>query len=159
MKLLSLFSFALVVGACGSSPDPAKPAPAVSTETESAPSECVVPTTDAMARLGVEESALSLRHDLDFNDDGQTDTIVRVQSGREPSHLLYIRQRGCIRFLDKIEAFKIGCESEQSNGYCILWVETWLMHGDRRRSTMSFADGSYKPTTEVEFIPGPRDRQ
>ena len=127
---------------------------------DSTKDECVVPTTDALARYeGITEDQLSLLRDIDFNGDGQKDTIVRVRSGREPDHLLYIRERGCIRFLDKVEAFRMGCEHEAvTNGYCDIWVETWLHHGDRMRSIMVYGEGGYEATGEGVLIPGPRDR-
>jgi hypothetical protein len=159
VRLLALTAFA---AGCHGQKEAANPEPreAAPTSSVSVKKDCVVPTTDALARFdGITESDISLRHDIDFNDDGQTDAIVRVQSGSEPTHLIYIRKRGCIRFLDKIEAFKIGCEEDaESNGYCILWVDKFEHHGDRRRSTMSFVDGAYKPTAETELIPGSRDR-
>jgi hypothetical protein len=159
MKNLFVFCISLALAGCHGEPAPAHPEPE---EPAAAPAKdgCVVPTTDALARIdGITESDISLSHDIDFNDDGQTDAVVRVQSGREPTQLLYIRQRGCIRFLDKIEAFRFGCEEgTQSNGYCHLWVETWLLHGDRQRETMIYSDGAYQPTGATELIPGPRDR-
>ena len=160
--LLLLACFSASAAACDKQSEPAHPESGEieSTKPVSAKNDCVVPTTDALARFeGITESDISLRHDIDFNSDGQTDAIVRVQSGSEPTHLLYIRRRGCIRFLDKIQAFKIGCEEDtQSNGYCVLWVDKFEHYGDRRRSTMSFVDGAYKPTAETELIPGSRDR-
>lgn len=159
VPLLALTAFA---AGCHGQKETVKPEPGevASMSPVSAKHDCVVPTTDALAKFdGMTESDISLRHDIDFNGDGQTDAIVRVQSGSEPTHLLYIRKRGCIRFLDKVEAFKIGCEEDtQRNGYCVLWVDKFEHHGDRRRSTMSFVDGAYKPTAESELIPGSRDR-
>jgi hypothetical protein len=162
MKVPSFLCLSIALVGCHTQREPARPEPgaAESTKAESAKSECVIPTTDAMARFsGVSESDLAVSHDIDFNDDGQSDTIVRVPSGREATHLLYIRERGCIRFLDEIEAFQLGREDGAPvHGYCDLWVETWLMHGDRQRTRMSFIDGAYQPMGEGELIPGPRDR-
>jgi hypothetical protein len=160
--LLAVFWVVTTLTGCHSKSQATHPEP-VATEparSNAAKDECVVPTTDALARFSeLSESDLSLSHDIDFNEDGQSDTVVRVNSGREPTHLLYVRQRGCIRFLGKVEAFDLGCEDDSlHNGYCDLWVETWLMHGDRRRSTMTYVDGGYMPTGETELIPGPRDR-
>ncbi len=160
--LVSLLGIAVLAAGCHSQKG-AKPPEASGGETRnqvSAEDDCVVPTTDALARFdGISESDISLRHDIDFNGDGQTDAIVRVQAGSDPTHLLYIRKRGCIRAIGQITAFKVGCEEDpDANGYCILWVEKFVNHGDRRRSTMSFVGGSYKPTAESELIPGSRDR-
>lgn len=162
MKYLFLFCISVALVACQSKQEPTHPEPAQVEEPTPAPAKdgCVVPTTDALARFdGITESKLSLSHDIDFNEDGQTDAVVRVQGGQEPTHLLYIRTRGCIRFLGKVEAFQLGCEEgKQTNGYCHLWVETWLHHGDRQRQTMTYGASGYEPFGEPELIPGPRDR-
>ena len=52
----------------------------------------------------------------------------------------------------------MGCEGEPgSTGYCDIWVETWLMHGDRKRTIMVYGEGGYQASGEGELIPGPRD--
>ena len=161
MRLNVLSCLAIAALGCQAKNAPAPVLPeAEPAQSDSPKDECVVPTTDALAIFkGITEDRLSLSHNIDFNGDGQTDTIVRVSSGREPPHLLYVRERGCIRFLDKVEAFRMGCERESvTNGYCDIWVETWLHHGDRVRRTMVYGDGGYEAFGDGVLIPGPRDR-
>ena len=50
----------------------------------------------------------------------------------------------------------LDCDGHFNHGPCDLWVDTWLMHGDRLRSRWTFDGTAYQSIGEGEFVPGPR---
>ncbi len=94
---------------------------------------------------------------IDFNQDGQPDVVVQIDGGREDMHVLYVMDHGCGQFLGAIRAFTVDCAySAKPRAMCDLSVDTWLMHGDRKRCRWVFSGGKYALTTGCDVIVGPR---
>ena len=114
---------------------------------------------DGRARLGGSPTLVlePIADPPDLDGDGHPDAILRSPGGRESTHLLYIVGAGsCARFVGSIEAFMLGCHAPPFHGLCDLWVDTWLMHGDRLRSRWTFDGSAYHRIGEGELVPGPR---
>jgi hypothetical protein len=134
---------------------PARPAPAVA---PGPASPCVDPLDDARRRLGV-EATRALELDAappDLDGDGLADLVVRAPGDREPPHLLYVRTRGCPRFVGRVDAFMLACDGRGTHGLCDLAVDTWLLHGDRLRTRWVFDGRHYVAVDGAELVPGPR---
>ncbi len=133
------------------------PAPASPLATQP---DCVDPVANARARLaGASAATLELDpHPPDLDGDGAADVVVlEGDRAREPWHVLYVRtSAGCSRFVGQIRAFRLACGDGRDHGLCDLWIETWLMHGDRLRSRWTFNGTTYVQLGDGEVIPGPR---
>ena len=146
----------IAVAACGgpSTPPIASPAPPpIATVPPDAPLDapgCVAPM---QAGFEPEENP------PDLDGDGRPDVVLVDRGAREPTHLLYVRTTGdCTRPVGRIDAFMLGCSEGRSDGLCNLWVDTWLMHGDRLRTTWSYDGTEYRKAGQGELVPGPRKR-
>ena len=93
---------------------------------------------------------------VDLDGDDHPDVILRSPGSRASTHLLYVGVGSCARFVGRSEAFMLGCDGRGSQGPCDLWVDTWLMHGDRLRSRWIFDGTAYQRLGEGELVPGPR---
>ncbi len=116
------------------------------------------PIADARTRLGAAPTlALEpITDPPDLDGDGQPDVVLRSPGGRESTHLLYVVAGSCARFVGRIEAFMLDCDGHVIHGLCDLWVDTWLMHGDRLRSRWTFDGTAYQRIGDGELVPGPR---
>jgi hypothetical protein len=122
-----------------------------------APSACVDPTADAARRLKLSANDSIERTEIDLDNDAVADAVVRVPGGREYPHLLYRMNHGCGEYVGTIEAFDLGCAYDvRPLSMCDLHVETWLMHGDRKRCRWHFVNDAYSATSDCTVIIGPR---
>lgn len=152
-----------VVGATTSEPTTpiggaaAAPTTAPATPVAASPS-CLDPRRDAVTRMQLApDTKFDDNQTIDFNHDGQPDVIVQIDGGREEMHLLYVMDRGCGQFVGAIRAFMLDCAySATPPAMCDLSVDTWLMHGDRKRCRWTFSGGRYVELSDCEDIMGPR---
>lgn len=169
MKRLALL--ALLLAACdGAMPPPKdwKPAPAPA-------ATCVDPMKDGLARVeshqrGREDYSPPIpadwkadpaeltddtRNVLDLDGDGAKDRVLQYLGLR----LLYLVKPGCARWVGTVDTGldgMISASSESHGGMHDLFVEQWLMHGDRKSETWIYAGSSYFPSGDEHEIPGPR---
>jgi hypothetical protein len=92
----------------------------------------------------------------DLDGDGTPDLLVKGY--RDVT--LYVRRDGCLRLLARIEpqgpvAF-VHVVPRREPGLPDLVVDTWLFHGDRRRTTYRFTGDAYVDVGPSKEIPGPR---
>ncbi len=173
MRLVAIALLGLV--ACRTTPrvSPVAPVPGVTTGTPTTPvptptttpsiagpavPSCVDPQRDAITRMQLTaDTKFDDSQAIDLNQDGQPDVILQINEGREDMHLLYLMDHGCGQFVGAIRAFMLGCTySAIAKGMCELSVDTWLMHGDRKRCRWVFSGGVYVELSECEDIMGPR---
>jgi hypothetical protein len=92
----------------------------------------------------------------DLDGDGTPDLLV--QGYRIVT--LYVRRDGCLRFLARIEAHGpvafVDVVPRREPGPSDLVVDTWLFHGDSRRTTYRFIGDAYVEIGRSEEIPGLR---
>jgi len=121
-------------------------------------SACVDPLDDARGRLHAGSASQLERdgHPPDLDGDGQVDVVVVEAGAREPVHVLYVMAAGCARFVGRVDAFMLGCSEGRTQGLCDLWVDTWLVHGDRLRSRWQYDGRAYRKIGDGELVPGPR---
>ena len=139
----------------------AVPAPVLVSSPPEKQAECVEARADALARTQASPEARVVEERMDLDGDGNPDEVVVIGSGREPPHFLYVLSGGCGRFVGQIEAARMGCRDTNHDGLCDLWVETWLMHGDRKRCEWHASHGLYPPydpsqASVCQDVPGPR---
>lgn len=114
---------------------------------------CLDPHIDAVARLG---SPVEPRV-ADFDHDDEADVMMRGAGMYEYPYALYRIHQGCGEFVGTIEAFMIDCAyGKTTSGMCDLSVDTWLMHGDRKRCRWRFVGSAYQDTGDCQDIMGPR---
>jgi hypothetical protein len=126
----------LLLGACGgAAPRATEPG---GTAMAVAPAPCLPLPSDAVIR----DRGFAL------GADGREVRLYRLGPG------------GCgtlVASFDPEGPFAFGSIREpKRDGMPELGIETWLMHGDRRRQTFSWSGGRYVSTGPAEEIPGPR---
>jgi hypothetical protein len=128
------------------------------------PGPCVDPELDVAAREKVARAQVKGMPSPDV--DGGQDQELLILSTLSPassssSYSLYLREGGCARLINVITAFSVGCRfrsGEPERTPCDLDVETWLMHGDRKRCRWVYYGGRYSESYQCEEILGPRFR-
>lgn len=129
---------ALVAG-CGRPVQPALVVSPVATSTAG----CLAPGSEPQGR------------DVDLDGDGTPDRLV---SGYR-NVTLYLRRGGCFTMLATIDpegpvAF-VHVNEPKGAGIRDLSIETWLVHGDRRRTQWSWIGGAFQRSGADEEILGP----